>query len=153
MPPPKPFPTDKNIRHDPLVFEGEHATGTAKADRGLVENQQGAVAVASLTHATPVARRGWIDGRAADGFGNDRRHIGLLIKDIFDIAGAFEIAGTAIPVRIPQATVRVRRRDMFASGQQRADTLPEQRLPADGDGVQGSTVKGVPHGDGLEAAR
>ena len=65
----QPLRDDLDVRRDPFLFPRVHRAGTAHAAHHLVQDQQGAVAVADLPHTAEVAGDG---GDAAGGGAHDR---------------------------------------------------------------------------------
>src|SRR5439155_10143374 len=138
---------DEHVRDNAEMLAGEQASGATERDGNLVQNQQRAVFVAGGADAFPVLRRR-DEGRAAHRLADHRGHVALLIKDIFDVVGAGETAGLAAAER---TMAMVRRRGVFAAGQQRSNPGPEQRFAAHRDGIERRAVERVPEGNKLES--
>ena len=106
--------------------------------------------VARLADLSPVARRRRHDGRAAHRLRDDRADVALPIHHVLQVGGAGERA------RGPAAEGTaggIGRRHVLGSRQKGADVAPEEPLSADADRVERRPVEGVPHREGLEAAR
>ncbi len=48
---------DEDVRRDAIMLTGEHGASLAKSGRNFIEDQQGAVIIASRTHGLPEP--GW----------------------------------------------------------------------------------------------
>lgn len=142
------LPEDEHVGDDVVMLAGEEPAGAPEADGDLVEDEEGAMAVAGGADPAPVVR-GRDEGGAADGLTDDGGDVAFLFEDVFDVVGALEGAGGATA---EGALEGFGRGDVFATGEEGADALAEDGLAADGDRVEGGAVEGVPHGDELEAA-
>src|SRR5262249_46654130 len=102
--------------------------------------------VARGPDAFPVIQ--WRDeGGGTKRFGNYGGNVAFTFEHILDVIRASQIAGRAA---LEGAVAVVWRRYMFAARQQRTDAATEGGFAAYRDRVQGSAVKGFPHGNEFE---
>ncbi len=110
--PSKAFAQDNDVRDDAPVLKGEHPASPAQADGGLIQDQEGPMAVTDLSHGRPVSRRRWNDCSGADRLGDNCANISFPLEHIVNVAGALKVTpvGTS-----PETAVAVGRRYMLGS--------------------------------------
>src|SRR5256886_8999839 len=143
------FAQHKHVGNDVVVFASEHPSGAAKPGRNFIEDKQRAVFVAGGADAFPVVERR-NERRAPNGLADDSRHITFFFEDIFNVVGTGEIAGIAAANR---AVAMVRRRDAFAASQTPADAAAKNGLAANGNSVERSAMKRIPHRNEFVSSR
>ena len=89
------------------------------------------------------------EGRAAHGLGDDHPDVAFLLQHVIHVLRALQAARAAT---VPGTVLGVGGWNVLRARQQRADVLPEDRLPPNRDRVQGGAVERVPHRQRLEAA-
>ena len=140
-----------DVGRSAVVFGGKKAPSLAQAGWNLVEDQQGAVRVAGLTHGLPVTRRR-DEGHGTRRLGDHRCHIALALEHIANHGSAGKTAAGQIRLasRIDRvaigAAVAAKRCHMLGAGKQRAHraTAAKQRLAANAGGAKTGAVKRIP---------
>ena len=141
-----------------VVLGGKEAAGLAQAGGDFVEDQQGAMRVAGLTHRLPVPRRRHVR-HGAGRLGHHGGNIALAFQHVSHHGRTGQAAtlqiGLALGVdRMPIGTaVAAKRCDMFRAGQEGADpAAAEQGFAANAAGAKARAMKSVPETQGLEPA-
>ena len=135
----------QHVRHNAIVFTGEHAPRSTKTVGNFIQNEKRTMAITGFSNALPVIR-GRNERRATHGFCNHSRHISLLFQDVFHVIRAGEVA---FLTALEWTMSVVGWRHMLTSGQKGPHARTKNRLSTDGNGIQRSTMKGIPHGNGL----
>ena len=104
--------------------------------------------VADPAQALVVIGRRHLYVGATYGFDDNSSHITFLAQAIVNVIDA---AQRALPTTAEDAATRIMRRYVFSTRQQWADAATEDGFAADRNGVERSTMEGVPHRQSLEA--